>query len=315
LQRASLALDRLDVRVHGKLLVFGVATGLLALFGHDARADAQSDLEKAHSAYVAHKYGDAEARLRALLDDTKNPLTDPDSIADARMYLGAVLVAEGRKDEAGRVFEQLVLDKPDYEPDSLRVSLDAIDAFIDARKRLRDRLVELQAEQVRKLQEQRAKEQEDRLKAATRLALLEKLASTEVVTERHSRWLALLPFGAGQFQNGQETLGWMFLSGETILGVTSIGAVAVALSEQLQANDAFARRDLPEALSFQRRAQIAAIVADWFAAGFYAAAVGGIVHAQLTFVPERVETRKREIPPVSLEPFVGPGIVGVSGQF
>jgi hypothetical protein len=296
-------------------LLASVATALLALSGLDAAADAQSDLEKAHSAYVAHKYGDAETRLRALLDEKNNPLTDPDSIADARMYLGAVLVAEGKKDEAGRVFEQLVLDKPDYEPDSLRVTLDAINAFIDARTRLRDRLAALQAEQVRKLQEQRAKEQEERMKAATRLALLEKLASTEVVTERHSRLLALLPFGVGQFQNGQETLGWVFLSSETILGVTSIGGVAIALSEQVQANDAFARRDLPEAISFERRAQIAAIVADWFAAGFFAAAVGGIVHAQLTFVPERVQTRKREIPPVSLVPFAGPGIVGVSGRF
>ena len=33
-----------------------------------ACADAVSDLEKAHNAYVAHKYDDAEARLRALLD-------------------------------------------------------------------------------------------------------------------------------------------------------------------------------------------------------------------------------------------------------
>jgi hypothetical protein len=296
-------------------LLAPVATAVLVLCGLDAAADAQSDLEKAHSAYVAHKYGDAEARLRALLDETKNPLTDPDSIADARMYLGAVLVAEGKKDEAGRVFEQLVLDKPDYEPDSLRVTLDAINAFIDARTRLRDRLAELQRKQVLKQQEQRQKELEEQAKAAARLALLEKLASTQIVTERHSRWLALLPFGVGQFQNGQETLGWVFLSGETILGVTSIGAVAIALSEQVQANDAFARRDLPEAISFERRAQIAAIVADWFAAGFFAAAVGGIVHAQLTYVPERVETRKREIPPVSVTPFAGPGFVGVSGSF
>jgi hypothetical protein len=297
-----------------KLLAL-VATALLALSGRDAAADAQSDLEKAHSAYVAHKYADAEARLRALLDEKTHPLTDPDSIADARMYLGAVLVAEGKKEEAGDVFEQLVLDKPDYEPDSLRVLLDAINAFIDARTRLRDRLAALQREQVQKQQALRQKQQEDQIKAATRLALLEQLASTEVVTERHSRWLALLPFGAGQFQNGQETLGWVFLSGETILGVTSIGGVAIALSEQVQANDAFARRDLPEAISFERRAQIAAIVADWFAAGFFAAAVGGIVHAQLTFVPERIQTRKREIPPVSVAPFAGPGIVGVSGSF
>jgi hypothetical protein len=314
LQPASLALDRFGVRLHCKLLV-AMATGMLALHGPDAAANIQSDLEKAHSAYVAHKYGDAEARLRALLDEKKNLLTDPDIVADARMYLGAVLVAEGKKDEAELVFEQLVLSKPDYEPDPLRVSLDAINAYIDARSGLRDRLAKLHAEEVRKLQEQRQKEEADRAKAATRLAMLEKLASTEVITERHSRWVALLPFGAGQFQNGQDTLGWVFLSGEALLGVTSIGGVAVSLSEQVQANGAYQRRDLAEAISFERRAQYAAYVADWCAAAFFAATIGGIVHAQLTFVPERVETRKREIPPVSVTPFAGPGIFGVSGSF
>jgi hypothetical protein len=315
LQPASLALDRFGVRLLCKLLIVAVATGIVALSGRNAAADAQSDLEKAHSAYVAHKYSDAEARLRALLDETKNPLPDPDIVADARMYLGAVLLAEGKKDEAGGVFEELVLAKPNYEPDPLRVSLAAIDAYIDARTRLRDRLAEIKREEVRKEQEQKQKEEENRVKAAARLALLEKLAGTEVVTERHSRWLALVPFGVGQFQNGQDTLGWVFLTSETILGVTSIGGVAVALSEQVQANDAFQRRDLQEAISFERRAQYAAYVSDWCAAGFFAAAIGGVVHAQLTFVPERVETRKREIPPISLTPFAGPGFVGVRGSF
>jgi hypothetical protein len=314
LQPASLALDRFVVRLRCKLLV-AVAMGMLAFHARDAAADAQSELDKAHNAYVAHKYADAEARLRTLLDEKKKRLTDPDSVADARMYLGAVLMAEGKKDEAGLVFEQLVLDKPDYEPDPLRVTLDAIDAYIDARTRLRDQLAALKAEEVRKVQERRRQEEADRAKAAAHLALLEQLASTETITVRHSRWLALLPFGAGQFQNGQETLGWVFLSGEALLGLTSIGGVAIALSEQVQANGAYQRRDLQEALSFERRAQYAAYVADWCAAGFFAAAVGGIVHAQLTFVPERIETRKREIPAVSVTPFAGPGMVGVSGSF
>ena len=278
-------------------------------------ADVQSDLEKAHSAYVAHKYGEAEARLRALLDSKKRPLTDPDSIADARMYLGAVLVAEGDKEEAGHIFEQLLLDKPDYQPDPLRVSLDAIDAFIDARARLRDRLAALQAEQVRKVQEEKAKVEAERQKAATRLAMLGELASTEIVTERHSRWVALVPFGVGQFQNGQDTLGWVFLSTEVLFGAASFGAAGVALYEQQQANEALQRNDLLEAPSYEQRAQIAAIYGDVFAGAFFAAAAAGIVHAQLTFVPEHVETRKRAIPAVSLVPFAGPGVLGLRGSF
>jgi hypothetical protein len=307
-------LDRLGVRLRCKLVV-ALAVSLHIAASRDARADAQSDLEKAQRAYVAHKYDEAEARLHTLLDPKKNLLTDPDSIADARMYLGAVLVAEGKKDDAGRVFEQLLLDKPDYQPDPLRVSLEATDAFIDARARLRDRLAALQAEQVRKVQEEKARVEAERQKAATRLALLEKLASTETVIERHSRWLAMVPFGVGQFQNGQDTLGWVFLSTEVLLAVGSAGGAGVSLYEQLQANGAVQRHDTLEATSYEQRAQFAAIVADGFGVAFMAAAIGGIVHAQLTFVPERLETRKRDIPPLSLEPVIGPGVLGIGGRF
>jgi hypothetical protein len=303
------------VRLRGKLLVVSLA-GMLVAAGRDALADAQADLEKAHSAYVAHKYDEAETRLRALLESKKNPLKDPDSVADARMYLGAVLVAEGKKDEAGRTFEQLLLDKPDYQPDPLRVSLEASDAFIDARTRLRDRLAAIREEEVRKAQLEKAKAEAERQKAAARLAMLEKLASTEIVVERHSRWLALVPFGVGQFQNGQDTLGWAFLSSEVLLAVGSVGGASVAVYEQAQANDAVQRHD-PDAVAreYEKRAQLAAIVTDLFSAGFFAAAIGGVVHAQLTFVPERVETRKREIPPLSLSPVVGLGVLGLRATF
>jgi hypothetical protein len=154
------------------------------------------------------------------------------------------------------------------------------------------------------------------VKAAARVAMLEKLASTEVVIERHSRWMALVPFGVGQFQNGQDTLGWTFLSTEVLLSVGSFAGAAVMVYEQAQANDALARRDAPAvAAEYEQRAQLAAIVGDLFGAGFFVTAIGGIVHAELTFVPERAETRRREIPPLSLAPIVGPGVLGLRGTF
>ena len=48
--------------------------------------------------------------------------------------------------------------------------------------------------------------------------MLEKLAmGSELVVERHSRWMALVPpIGVGQFgQNGQTTDGWLFPVGES----------------------------------------------------------------------------------------------------
>ncbi len=291
-----------------------------------ALADPLSDLEKAHGAYVAHKYGEAETRLRALLDTGAPqgaPLKDADSVADARMYLGAVLLAEGKHAEAQSVFERLVLDKPDYQPDSLRVSLQATDALVDARARLREKLASLQMEQVRQAQEEKARADAERQKAALRLATLEKLATEQVIVEHHSRWEALLPFGVGQFQNGQDALGWTFLSAQSLFVLGSIGGAAVTLYDAAQARDALQRRD-STAGSYQSRAQDAAIVGDVFAAGFALVAVVGIVHAQATFVPKVVEVRSRAVPPLSLSPLLEPAggregvagaILGVRGQF
>ncbi|HXX66226.1 MAG TPA: hypothetical protein VEK07_03540 [Polyangiaceae bacterium] len=308
-------MDRFAVRKALVWLVAAWAALIVSSSSGDARADPASDLEKAHSAYVAHKYDDAEKRLRALLDPQTGTLTDPDAVADARMYLGAVLVAEGKKDVAAEVFEQLLLERPDYQPDPLRVALQGIDALIDARTRLRDRLEAIQAEKVRKAQEERARIEASRQRAAERQALIEKLAAEEVVIERSSRWIALVPFGVGQFQNRQAALGWMFLSSESVFAVGSVVGAAAWLYNVGQEDASIARRNATTANLYEGRARSAFVVGDVFAAAFAFAAIAGIVHAELTFVPEFVETRSRPLPPVSVFPAIGPRGVGIGATF
>ncbi len=296
--------------------VLGFAILAIALAAsRDARADAAADLEKAHNAYVAHQYDEAEARLRALLDPQTGALKDPDAVADARMYLGATLVAEKKNDEAAAEFALLLSDKPEYQPDALRVSLDAIDAFTDARARNRDKLAAIQAERVRKAQEEKARAELDRQKAAVRLAMLERMAGTEVVTTQNSRLIALIPFGAGQFQNGQTALAWTLLVSEGLFAVGSgIGAALWAYNlGQVDSNYSAGRAAV--AAQYNSRAQTAAVVGDTFAGGFFAVALVGIIHAEATFVPETTTTRARAIPPVSIRPVVGPGGVGLVGSF
>jgi TM2 domain-containing membrane protein YozV len=280
-----------------------------------ARADAKADLEKAHNAYVAHKYDDAEARLRALLDPATSELKDPDSIADARMYLAAVLLAEKKSDEAASTLEDLLIERPDYQPDPLRVSLDAVDAFTDAKARLRDKLNAMQSEKVRKAQEEKAKLEIEHQKQVLRLAMLEKLATTEVVVERHSRWLSLVPFGVGQFQNGQTAEGWLFLTLEGMLTVGTVVAAGYAYAYEEQAWKYHQQGNSTAQSAYSSAAHWAAITDDVLAGGLALTALGGIVHAEATYVPEKVQMRKREIPPLSLTPIVGPTGIGVLGRF
>jgi hypothetical protein len=281
-------------------------------------ADDSGELDKALSAYVAHRYGDAEQRLRMLLDPQTGALTNPYDIADARMYLGAVLVAQGKKEAADRVFEALLLAKPDYQPDPLRIALEAIDVFIDARTRLRDRLGTLQADMVKQEKEQRSKTEALHQQLLARQSVLEKLASEDlVVVQPNSRWIAMLPFGVGQFQNGQEGLGWVLLGGEALLAVSSGVCQVLSLYASAQTNDAIQRND-GTASAYDRRAQTESLAGNLFAAGFFATAVLGIVHAQATFVPQRQQFHHRELPPpprLSLRPVFGPGGMGVAGTF
>ena len=279
-----------------------VVIAVIVMAARSAHADPVGDLEKAYSAYAARKYGDAENRLRALLNPEKSELKDPDKLADARMYLGAVLVARGKKDEASAVFEQLLREKPDYDPDRLRIQLEAVDAFIDVQSRLRAELDKIQQEQAQRKQAERARAELERQRAPLRMAMLEKLATEERVVEHNSRWLALVPFGVGQFQNGQDGLGLAFLSSEALLAVGSVVGAAASIYYSGQFADAFKLNQGPRANSYWDAAYSAAIVGDVLAGAFLVTALVGAVHAELTFVPEIVHVRKRELPNLSLSP-------------
>ena len=62
------------------------------------------------ASYLAHQYGDAELRLRAMLDPMHGTLHDPALITQARMYLAAVLLAAGKKSDSTQALEKLLLD-------------------------------------------------------------------------------------------------------------------------------------------------------------------------------------------------------------
>jgi hypothetical protein len=292
LQASARSVDRGDVRQ-----AFGAAVGLfLALVGTlaDVRADELSDLEKAYAAYAAHKYVDAEERLRALLDPKIGTLKDPDRVADARMYLGAVLLAEGRRPDALGVFQRLLLDKEDYQPDPLRVPLEALDALIDVRSQIRETVRALQVERARHQQDEQAKLDAERQRAAARVAVLEKLAGEEIVIERSSRLIALLPLGVGQFQNRQDTLGWAFLVSESLLAAGSAISAGLTLYNEANANGSLQQGDTLRANGYEGRAK-----GDWAADAAF----------------EHVQVRRRVLPSLSLAPAVGPGGVGVIGRF
>jgi hypothetical protein len=190
-----------------------------------------------------------------------------------------------------------------------------LDRFADVRGKLRQELeakAKALAEAERVAREREA--ERERLEKL-RIAKLEELARQEYRVQESSRWIAMLPFGAGQFQNGQSAWGWAFLSTEGLLAGTSV--VTYALVEYLKTQGS--RADVDVVALQSRQDSIARLNRISFGA-FAGVALLGVAHAQLTFVPERSTIRERAIPKVpafapSLDVHSTGGVLSISGVF
>lgn len=261
-----------------------------------AHASDQTDLEKVRSAYAARNYADAESRVSGLLNP-KTGSKDALVVSTARMYEGAIYLARGMKREAHAAFERLLLEDAPFEPDPLAFPPDVVNAFIDTRAGLRERLAQLAQDQARLEASKRAQSEAERKREADRVKLLEKYAREETVTTWSSRLVATVPFGIGQFQNGQTGLGIFFLSLETALIAGSLIAVPVYNNARGREREEFLQGD-PNRLvdQYHARANAARIVNWSFAGAFLAAAGIGIAQAHVAFTPA-----KREIVPRKIE--------------
>ncbi len=265
-----------------------------------ALADGRAELEKARASFLARNWKDAEERLKVLLDP-KNGLKERPLISQARMYLGASLLAQGQKDEAKEVFEKLVLEDSSYEPDPLSFPSEAINTFIDVRSSLLEQIRTATQNAARLAAERKAKEEAEREAQRVWLEKVKAQAAEEKITVKHSRTIASLPFGVGQFQNGQPVLGWIFLGTQ----VAALGGTAVTFGMYRYARDREQEASTMEHPLWQQR------VAQWnqrsneielvnlsFCGAFLLSAAVGIVQANVAFVPESAEKKKRDLPPL-----------------
>lgn len=264
-----------------------------------ALADGRAELEKARASFRARNWPDAEERLRVLVDPTSG-LKERQFVSQASMYLGAALLAQGKTDEAKATFEKLVLDDPTFDPDPLSFPSDAINMFIDVRSSLLEQIKSAQQAAARLAAERRAKEEAEREAERVWLEKVKAQAAEETITVRHHRMVASLPFGAGQFQNGQPVVGWVFLGAEVaaVAGtVVTYGMYRYARgreSDELNRASGDIRQLAPQ---YHQRADNLRIVNLTFAASFVAVAALGIVQSHLNFVPESREKKKRDLPP------------------
>ena len=270
--------------------------------------DEQTELEKGRNAYRAQKYDEADARFLRMLDPKNGILHDRVLIKQARMYWAATLIAEHHDEDATNLFEVILTDDRNYEPDPLAFPTEVVNAFIDTRARLREKLEAIEREQYRRAAERRVREEATRKAEIARVKMLEQLAAEAEVTEKHSRWIALLPFGVGQFQNGQKGLGAAFLGTEGTLLAGAAISIPFYISNLRDSTVVYSLADKSVSQQYLDRANTARYVNLAFNGALALTAVIGVIQAEVAFVPEVVKLRPRTPPALQVPaiPAAGP---------
>ena len=160
----------------------------------------------------------------------------------------------------------------------------------------RDQLKKQEEEEFRQLVLRRANAEAAKAREAARIKALEKLASEVEVTQKHSRWVAVLPFGIGQFQNGDRTAGWVFLATESLLVSGGIVTLPIYYVDAADATAAYHAQTQPIYAQYRDRA----LAMQYLNLSFYGAlavtAIAGAIQAEVAYVPEIVSIQPRIVP-------------------
>jgi hypothetical protein len=291
--------------------LFAIVLGLWPLA---ARANDFDQFQNARVAYDSLNYELAADLFRGLLATASATDTRP-LVLESRKYLGAALLFMGRTDDAEQQFELLLHAEPGYVLDPLTFPEEVNRRFAAVRKRLehaRSEDAKAKAE-ARALADRQAREAQVEASAERKekIKRLIELASVERVERQRSRWIAMLPFGIGQFQNQHESLGMVLAVSEGVL----LGAAVTSyfLHESLRDED-----PIEEARDDARLAEAGFRFSNRLSLGLLAAvAVAGIVDAQIRFKPSLTYEKRRPLPKdlEELNVSVGPGGLAVSGRF
>lgn len=292
----------------------GLLAGLLWLAAlalpAGARANDFDQFQNARVAYESLNYALAVDLFQGLLATTAANDRRP-VVIESRKYLAAAYLFLGRKPDAEAQFELLLRAAPDYVLDPVAFPDEVVRTFAALKVRMERERLSAEQERARAVAAQQGKQQLAVKEQEARLQRLIQLASSQRVEQRRSRWLAIVPFGLGQFQNGHDDLGLVLAVSEGTLLATSIVSFFVHDSLRNQKPVGSARDDA-------RLAEAAFRYTNQISLGLFAIiAVTGVIDAEVRFVPSRSFDRPRPLPDdlKQLQLSVGPTGLAIHGQF
>jgi hypothetical protein len=188
----------------------------LIFFAVVARADDIEDFQRARNAYDSGDYPLAAERFRELLE--REPAPSRAIREECLQYLGASLLFQGASREGDIAFERLLVLEADWELDPGSFPTPILDEFARVKAEMRERLAALQAAELQLAEIERQRRiDEDRRRREALAAALEPRYLLRIDEGRRNLFLAFVPFGVGQFQNGQDGKGWTFFGTEAAL--------------------------------------------------------------------------------------------------
>jgi hypothetical protein len=261
------------------------------------RLSDEAELARVVSLVEAAKYDQCVTELDHLLDPkAKRPLKDPAIVETARVYQATCYVGLGKPDLADEPLREALRKNPQMSmPDSLIFPQRVIERWIVVHDSMVGELRAAEQTAIEKARKEAAERLRNDNERWARMLMLERLAREEVVITKNRRWVAAVPFGVGQFQNGNHPLGWTFFAAEAALGITSLTSLTVYTHLQAKVDDAKENGGSVEDGVNGR-------LSDWHLAlelstyGFLGVAALGIGEAQVSFVPEVRTVRERPLP-------------------
>jgi tetratricopeptide (TPR) repeat protein len=184
-------------------------TVLLLLFAvARVSASPSQELDEARRAFRAGQLAVALEKYNALLYPGPPKLANQEEILEAYIYLGVCRVDAGDIDGAKSEFEKALGIDPNHQldPGLINSNKDAVRLYDDTKADIRNRARDAEAKQ----------------KLAELLKEQETIRKNTIIYESHPFYLNFVPFGAGQYQNGDPGKAIAFGAGEGITFGTSI---------------------------------------------------------------------------------------------
>jgi hypothetical protein len=215
--------------------------------------------------------------------------------AKAYTLLGEALLLQSppRELEARRAFLELLFLDPDTELDPFYVPPKVVEFFEGVKKELEPQLAPLRAER-RAEKEARRKALEEEAQRRRQEEAQRRLAAMQPTVERtvvqHEFWVSLLPFGLGQIQNGNKSLGYTLATLQVVAGAASAGS---ALLIETLRNDS-TQKFGPSEYRIATRLEVVKWVG---AAAFYGLWAFGAIEASINYKPQTIVKDQLILPP------------------